>query len=303
MIARAEVLEQNTRAFVDLLAAQQHLTLADELVEVAEEALASIARRVEAGATSPVEQSRAQVELEISRIERTRIAQMLATRRSVLASIWGDDAPRFGEALGDLESVPEVSSLEDLQHRVSEGPAIVRWSAERKRRESELAWQRSQGTPNLSMGAGVRYLRESEDTALIVELGLPLPIFDRNRDAVRAAALRLDRLDGERSAAVAELQSEVSEAYGALRTAADEAEALRSRAIPPAEVAFQAAREASLRGAMRFTDVLDTERMLFELRGRYYDALADLHTAHANLERILGAPILPHASGSEEDPR
>jgi cobalt-zinc-cadmium efflux system outer membrane protein len=66
---------------------------------------------------------------------------------------------------------------------------------------------------------------------------------------------------------------------------------LRDRILPEAEAAFTNQREAYRLGSARLTDVLDTERTLFELRDRYVDALARHHVATADLERLLGRSV------------
>jgi outer membrane protein TolC len=52
---------------------------------------------------------------------------------------------------------------------------------------------------------------------------------------------------------------------------------------------------------LRLTDVLDAERSLFELRGRYVDALARYHESFADIEGLLGSSLegLPSGGGNE----
>lgn len=131
-------------------------------------------------------------------------------------------------------------------------------------------------------------------------MSLPLPFFDRNQGAAEAAQLRITQANharlSVRTAVHVALQAEHAEAQASF----EEATSLRDRVVPEAESAFHLAQEAYSRGRMRLTDVLDTERTLFELRGRLINAMQQYHAAVAELERLAGAPLsdIPRDSGS-----
>ncbi|NNE09476.1 MAG: TolC family protein [Gemmatimonadetes bacterium] len=290
-IARIDVLTETANAFTAVLAAQEHLTLASELAEVAEDVLESVARRVQAGATSPVEQSRARVELATSRVEETAARHALLAARIALSANWGTEKPVFETAVGNLEQVPSIPPREVLRAALEESPSIARWAAELDRREAERDLARAEGSLDVSVGAGVRYFSDTDDAAFLVELGIPLRIFDRNQGAVRAAELRVKQAEQENRAASTRMLTRLFRIHETLLAAADEVAALRDIALPEAEKAFEAAQATYLRGSIRFTDVLDTERMLFELSSRYLDALVRYHHTVSELERLTGTPI------------
>ncbi len=290
-VARIDVLTKTTKSFLEVLHAQEEVALAEELVQIAEEVLASVSRRVKAGSTSPVEESRARVELETSRIDREQADRRLAAVRRELSAAWGESTPAFSEALGNLEEIASPPSLKALKGRIEQNPDLARWASELDYRRAALDLERSRGLPDLSIGAGVRYLNEIDGSAFIIEFGLPLPIFDRNQGASLAAEMRVRQVDEERRATAVRLQTRLAISHGALLAARSEIYALRDRALPEAETAFRSAQEAYFRGSMRFTDVLDTERLLFELRSRYFSTLARYHSTVADLERLIGEPL------------
>lgn len=285
---RIDVLTETKKRFVEVLAAQEQLALVQELAGVAAEVLESVSRRVEAGSTSPVEESRARVELETTRIQRVQAERSLAAARQRLSAMWGGTTPIFTEAVGSLEDVPAPPSLEVLETRLEQSPTLARWGAELARHRAALELERSLGVPDLSLGAGVRHVGDADDAALVFEVGLPLPLFDRNQGGSRAAAMRLRRAEREERAAAVRTRTRLAVSHEVLLAAEAEVLALRDRAVPEAEAAFEAAQDAYLRGSMRFTDVLDTERLLFELKSRYFAALADYHSAVVDMERLLG---------------
>jgi cobalt-zinc-cadmium efflux system outer membrane protein len=168
---------------------------------------------------------------------------------------------------------------------------VLRWDEELDRRRAERDGVRAGGVPDLEVSAGVRHLRGDGDTALRVGVAAPLPLFDRKRDAARAAEARIARGAAERREAEVRLAAEVADTQAALAATADEATALRERILPPAAAALAEAEDAYRRGRLRLTDVLDAKRTYFRLRERQVDVLTRHHAAAARLERLLGAPL------------
>jgi cobalt-zinc-cadmium efflux system outer membrane protein len=122
---RVEVLTGVARAFVTVLAAQERLDLADELVRIAEESRAKVDREVEEGLTSPIEGTRAQVALASAEVDRERIRAELLTARSNLAAAWGSEQERFERVEGELEAVREPPGLPALMARMETNPDLA----------------------------------------------------------------------------------------------------------------------------------------------------------------------------------
>jgi cobalt-zinc-cadmium efflux system outer membrane protein len=299
-IERVVLGAETTRRFVGVLSAQERVALAEELVGIFESTLADVSRRVDAGGASPVERSRARVELETSRIDLDQRRRVLLAERQRLAAMWGSSSPQFARAVGDMEALAPPPEWSDVLLLVEESPELRRRQVELELRRATLALERARGVPDLTVGAGARWLEETGDGALLFGLGLPLPVFDRNRAGARAAETRIAQADAERGATAIALEAAVARAYQELAASHSEANALRDEVLPEAERAFTTARDAYRQGLLRLTDVLDTERTLFELRGRRVDALARYHAAVADLEALLGAP-LAQATTTEDD--
>jgi cobalt-zinc-cadmium efflux system outer membrane protein len=145
--------------------------------------------------------------------------------------------------------------------------------------------------PDLDLGAGFRHFTETGDVGIVLGVSLPLPLFDRNQGALNAAEMRIAQAEHARRSVETAVHTALQASHADAAASFDEAAALRDRAIPEAESAFALAEEAYRRGLMRLTDVLDTQRALFELKGRLIDALLRYHAAIAELERFTGAPI------------
>ncbi len=289
--ARLDVLTETTQRFLSVLAAQMRLELAEDLVRLASESLEATRARVRAGAASSVEEARSAVELSTLEVERTRRAQALEASRRLLGSSWSETSPRFSAAIGDLSAQRALPSLERVTAELSENPDVARWKAETARQEAALELARAGAMPDVTAGIGVRRLHDSNDTALLFSVEVPLPLFDRNQGERAAALAETHRAKALARARYQELSRELVAAHAAAESAYSEAVALHEAVLPKADEAFRRTRDGYRKGLFRYVDVLDAQRTLFEARGQHIDALEQYHAGAAELERLVGSPL------------
>jgi cobalt-zinc-cadmium efflux system outer membrane protein len=286
-----DVYAEVAKSFFAVLAAQERVALAESLSRIAKRATESVAERVRAGAASSVDRTRAQVAFATATLERNAVTRALAIARNRLAASWGAPEATFSEGLGELEEVRTPPSLADLMQRVVNNPELARWVYELEQRRAAVAAEEANGIPNVFIGGGFRHLNDEDNNAFVAEVSVPLPLFDRNQGASQAARYRLVKARHELRAEEVAIRSALTENYELLAAAFSEVISLRADVLPLAEEAFQSAENAYLRGRFRYLEVLDTQRTLFELRGRYVAALAAYHSAAADVERLIGEPL------------
>jgi cobalt-zinc-cadmium efflux system outer membrane protein len=292
---RADVLTETSKSFVDVLAAQERLALSQELLRLSEQTYDAVSARVKAGKVSPVEETKAGVALSNGRIEQARAQRGLEAARKKLAAAWGSGVPAFDRAVGPLDRVSPIPPADRLPVEVRGNPDIARWATEKERRRAAAALQKAIRIPDVTIAAGVRSFRESDDSAFVAGISIPLPLFDRNQGGILEAQRLLSKAEREGAAAEAKAWSALAEAWQALSTAVLEIDALKATVLPGAQSAFDAASEGYRQGKFGYLDVLDSQRTLFEAKGQYISALTAYHKAAADLGRSIGR--VPDAAG------
>ncbi len=288
---RADVLNETTRAFVDVLAAQEGFSLMDELVSLSEEVLNTISERVKAGKVSPLEETRARVTYSTSLIDLERARRKLEASRKKLAALWGSGTPLFERVDGELERVAPIPSAAQLEGLISRNPDIARWTLELEQRDAAVKLEEAGRIPDLTVSGGIRRLKETDDNAFVMGLSIPLPFFDRNQGGLREALQRRTKAAEEQRAAELTVLNALTEAYQDLSTAYAEAKALQQDVLPGAQTAFDAASEGYRQGKFGYLDVLDAQRTFFEARRQYIEALASFHRSAAAVERLTGTEL------------
>jgi cobalt-zinc-cadmium efflux system outer membrane protein len=288
---RLDVLSGTKAAFVDLLAAQERAALSREAFALAGRVFDVVAERVRAGKVSPLEESKASVSRSLSEIRMQKAERELAAAIKRLASWWGSSSPRFAAVRGELDIPESIPAAGDSDSLLALNPEIARWRTEIDRHRATLALEHARRIPDLILSGGVRRFEETEDTMYLFGLSIPLPIFDRNQGGVREARFSLEKAAEERRAAVVRVQTELSEALGALSSAHAEALTLKRVALPAAEQAFTAAREGYRQGKFGFLEVLDAQKTYAEVRYQYIESLVAYHGSITRIERLIGRSL------------
>lgn len=289
--ARLNLLTRVAESFVDVVLSQEAVALSAQTLELAQRLHEAIAARVAAGVVSPLEETKSGVGLALARIEAAKARRSLEANRAQLAALWGSSEARFERADGVLAVLPPPPSIGDLRALLAKNPDLARWASEVAEREAVSAFERSKRWPDLTLTAGYRRFAQTSDRAFLVGASIPLPLFDRNRDAVEEARSRLNEARDEQRAAEALLNAALVAAHQALTGAFDEVTAIEATVLPGAQSAFDGVEEGYRAGKFSLLDLLDAQRSLVNAKTQRLRALGDLHKASARLERLIGHPL------------
>ncbi len=298
---RLDILMATTRSFVAVLAAQIGVDQARELEQLTQRFFQTVVERVEAGESSPVEQTRAQVTLSTAHIAREQARFELEAARKTLAALWGQETMIFESVVGDLEQVEPIPTLDQLQSYLRGNPDIARWEAEERLRDVRLRLEKANAIPDLTVSAGVRKFGESDERAYVLGISIPLSISDRNQGNIAAARAAKSQVGFEIEATRLSAYSNLANRYRELRAAYLAVVTLQQEIIPSAEKAFAAIDLGYVAGKFSFLEVLDVQRTLFEVKSQYIDVLAAYHKARADVERLIGVSILTIPESPKEE--
>jgi len=280
-------------AYFDVLTAQERLVLARDSAALAKSSTDTVSKRVAAGKVSPVEESKARVAEAGVRVE---LAQAASEQRNALSRLFAllgrIDAP-YTVLEGKAENLPSVPSLADLQPLISSAPGVVLARIEVDRREALTALELSKRVPDVTVSVGMQRSNETQRNVLLFGVSVPLPVFDRNQGNLLEALKLEDKARDELQAATVRLHSEVAQARERLSTITAEVQSLQQDVLPGAKSAYDAATIGFENGKFNFLEVLDAQRTYFTAKSQYLKALGEAHRAAADIDRLLGASMVP----------
>ncbi len=280
-------------AYFDVLTAQERLVLARDSAALAKSSTDTVSKRVAAGKVSPVEESKARVAEAGVRVE---LAQAASEQRNALSRLFAllgrIDAP-YTVLEGKAENLPSVPSLADLQPLISSAPGVVLARIEVDRRKALTALEQSKRVPDVTVSVGMQRSNETQRNVLLFGVSVPLPVFDRNQGNLLEALKLEDKARDELQAATVRLHSEVAQARERLSTITAEVQSLQQDVLPGAKSAYDAATIGFENGKFNFLEVLDAQRTYFTAKSQYLKALGEAHRAAADIDRLLGASMVP----------
>lgn len=288
---RIRAFTDTAKAFVVLRAAQEQVSLAEELLNISQKMAQTASERVRSGKASPLEEMKARVELGNVRIGLEQARQAVPAARKLLAVQWGSTSPQFEKAEAQFDVAAPIPTAEQMETLLAQNPEVARWATEMEHRRAVLRLERSRAIPDLVLAGGWKREGETGRNGGIFNAAIPLPIFDRNQGGIREAEYGVAKARAESQAAQSKVYSELAEAYQALATAHGQALILKNDVLPEAQKAFDASLEGYRQGKFGYLDLLDAQRTLFQAKVQYIGVLADYYSASANVEGLIGQSL------------
>ena len=281
-IVRADLALEVRNQFATALAARDSLALARENEARARELVRVAQAMVDTGNEPPLRAFRANAALVQATAElRTAEAEERTARRS-LAALLGSSVAPAELVEGDLWVMPaSVDSLATLDVRLAETDRLIA--------EARLRGQRADGRLDPSVGFGVRQLRDTGDRALIANVSVPLPIFDRNRGNISAAKSDVAAAIARRENAVVNAEAEIANAQAELEAAEARLAALEGSGIEQAREGVRLAELSYRAGKSTLVELIDAQEAYAATQAELIAARQARAEARAILSRQAAA--------------
>lgn len=217
--------------------------------------------------------------------------------RQHLATLLGTEDVETLVVDGDLADLPEATLPGAPETTGTAVPQVAFAAATREQAAQELVAEKLRPIPDVTLGLGVRRFEDNGEHALVAGLSVPLPLFDRNRHGIAAAAARLEQARSSERNAQLSTRAALAQATQELDLRRNEARALRDELLPAAQQAFEAVDFGYRAGKFALLDLLDAQRQLSEVQTRLLSAQVECHVAAARRDALLGRFPLAADSG------
>ena len=294
---KLEIVAMVKQAYYDLWQAERELEVNGRNQELMRQFVEAARSRYETGQASQSDFIRAQNELAKlaeDRIDRVRQQQQALTdlnqllRRPPETSV--DIGPEVAPAVGELGV-----SLEQLQAAAADRPELLgaREGAVRSAKAA-LALAKKGYYPDVQLRFEARQYSgasgiQEYDTGVFINF--PWLNHGKYKAAIADARANLDASHDELDAMLVRTAAEVRKLYDGVHTMHHHYDLYTERLIPQQRLAVEAARAAYETGAGGFMDLLDADRMLFDLEMQNLHHAAEFQRLLASLERMAGGHL------------
>ncbi len=291
-------LETQTRYYA-LAHAQEWSGLADTSISLAEDIVATIQDRIDKGAALESELLLAQLELQRAKLDGASAKLEIETARIELASLWA------GEPSGLAVTAPSEPEIEPVLALITESMAdssreLVAMDRHQERLAAELRLAAVEAKPNLTLSGGLKRAAADGSNSFVFGLALPLPFRNQNRGTLHSVDAEMRQLDFERRKVRLESAAAVATGVARLRQLDYRHATIDDELLPTASAAYQTTQALYQAGRLPYTNLLEANRALVDLRFEHNDVLLAFREQVIALER-LGGVILQVDEDSNND--
>jgi len=298
--AETEAEEQKLRvvtnvrmSYIQAQAAQQTLKLRQDLSKLADDAVETSHQLANVGQADAPDVLESEVEAQQAQLAVTMAEQNQQRVWKALAAVVGNPRLPLMKLEGKLEDTAPVNADELVEKIVNESPAVRIAELGVKRAEAALARAKREAIPDLQLRGGMQQNGELLSNGRAVgmqgfaDVGVRIPIFDRNQGNIATAKADQDRSKREVERVklvLRERAASVVQTYAFSQTAVDR---YKNQMIPRAQKAYEMYTKKYQNMAAAYPQVLISQRTLMQLEVSYITALENFATSSLSLQSYL----------------
>jgi cobalt-zinc-cadmium efflux system outer membrane protein len=286
--------------FYQLLAMQRLLDVRADLLKVAQDAVTTTEELTNVGAANKADLLQAEIEAQQEKVALENARALFRAAWEQLAAFVGKPCLPLGRLQGDLEAIESLpDACATLAHLLEASPEMQVARAGIARGQYVLRREQVEPIPNVQFRVSSGYDFEPDVGRLVtttVNLGVRLPVFDKNQGNIQAAQGELVHAQAELGRVELSLRQRLARQYARYCTALAVVENDRRTSLPKAREAYELYLESFQRRRAAWPQVLVAQRTYFQISVDYVEALEQLRRAEV---AILGLLLV---DGLEEPP-
>ena len=290
--AERDVVAEVTRAFTELLIAQERIALAREALTLSESLRNAAKTLVDAGDAPELDLLRADVE--VRRAEnRLRLEETAAaTTARTLALLIALPADISVSATGSLLLDPVPGTVQELLDRARANRPDLK-AAEAASSAAKAALRLTEAErffPSVTVSAGYAEALDfdARNRAALVGVSVPLPFWNRREGDIKAAEAEAAKQAAQTDRILAKIDKEVTTAFRQFAATQQTVERYLRQIVPAQQQTATLVEDGYRLGQLRLTEALLAQRDFIEARTAYLEASAAYNTARADLQKAVG---------------
>lgn len=272
--------------FYRALGAQQLIEVRTELARLASEAVKVTGELFNVGQADRPDMAQIRIEAERAALDLIIAENEQAQTWLELAAVVGNASLKPARLVGELEkNLPTLEQQALLQGLLTNSPEIQRARTGIERAKAVVARAKADATPDLFLRGGFGYNRELLEKEIPnagrtgpeaqLEVGIRIPLFNRNQGGIAAASAELDIAEREVQRVELLLRTRFATAYRSYLNARRVALQYEKQIVPNAQAAYEMYLKNFRGMAAAYPQVLIAQRTLFQVRADYITALVD----------------------------
>jgi outer membrane protein, heavy metal efflux system len=283
--------------------ANQRIQARKHIVETAEKSTLLTKKLIEAGFATALDMG-------LIELEQARLRAELLTSEADLADVTGTLSQMTGVHSEHFEKMPEqplpdlpetLATQSELQKTlIASHPGLARLRARYEVAERELRLEIAKQYPDFHIGPNFERETNQRKNILGLTLGIELPIFDRNQQAIATAKSRREEMRVKYEAEANRALAALDRAWRNYQFSTEKLKLLKTVVLPKAASNIELARKSLETGATDSLRFLETERAQRAILLEAIDTELSVRGAWIEIEQAIGYPLVLFPSETEQ---
>tara|TARA_R110002096_G_scaffold327314_1_gene521423 strand:- start:51421 stop:52701 length:1281 start_codon:yes stop_codon:yes gene_type:complete len=283
-LARLNIMRQAEQAYIKILTAQLKLDSFNDQVKIFEQTLNTLEMHQSRGQTSSLTVQNARLQLLSARRQVSQFQLDLEVSKQELASLWENADVTFSIDARELNQLPEVLSLPEIN--TAENPDILFWKQQIKRSSESMSLEKAKSVQDITFNMGVRYLQGTQDVALVAGVSMPFALYDTNVNNVRKAGAAVNKSQIELMAAERLLKRQLLLQVQKRAAAFTQVRIINAELIPEAKQTEAIALQRLEQGIANYLDVYAAQSVVANFSAQLITELQQFHLAQSEINRL-----------------
>ena len=276
--------------FYDVLVAQRAVELTEELVRIGDAGARTADALMKEKEVGRGDVLQARIESDSAKVFLERARQ--SAHGCLAPTGCGGRRFRHGTAAVGRRRARRLGSASLGRHSQSSAlsePRTGRGRGRCRTRQAALRRECAGRYPNVDLQAAVQYDNSTYDTFGSVQVGVPVPIYNRNQGNIRRAQADLMAAQSDAQRIQLALQQRLGRTFEQYANAVYQVEKYKQNILPAAEESLTLTNEGYRQGEFNYLSLLTAQRTFFQTNLAYLNALRELRASATAIEgNLLG---------------
>ena len=271
--------------FYDALVAQRRVALTEELAGIGDEIVSATQKLIDGRQGTENDLLQAEIRADESHIllDNARNENIEAWRR--LAAVVGLPNMQMTAVAGKLDSGLPIFTWDSCYAMVLGGNPTLNAARTRvDRARIVIQRARREPIPNVDVAISNRYHNVTDNNVTNVQIGFPIPVFNKNQGNIRSAEAEWIGACKEVKRIELDLQDRLAVAYRRYANAQQQVERYKSRMVPRAKRSLNLVIDGYEKGQVEYLTLLTAQSTYLQVNLSYLDSLSQLRTASSVIE-------------------
>lgn len=275
-------------AFYEVYLAQREIELSEQLVGVGQQAASSVEKLLEAQEARRIDVLQAEIELE-------RIHVKLSQAHAKHAGAWRRLAAAMGQPERAMQLVDADPAKLAWPHNwetsremlLASSPEVAALLADISRARAAIARACVEPVPDVTAQMSMQYDNATQDAIAGVQIGMPIPIWNRNQGGIGEARHELTAARRRLDAVELDLTAKLADRMRQFEAAKAQADAYQSGILRRADENLDLVKQSYEAGESGYLELLTVQRTYFESNLDYLATLGEVNQAVQQLAGLL----------------